>query len=94
MQRHKEAFKNAQFIILAVPTNFDEVKNFFDTSILDQIIKDIKNIDNTATIIKSTIPIGYTSNRCRIYNTDSIIFSRILREGQSLYDCLNPSRLF
>ena len=91
----KEAFKNAQFIILAVPTNFDEVKNFFDTSILDQIIKDIKNIDNTATIIiKSTIPIGYTSNQCRIYNTDSIIFSpEFLREGQSLYDCLNPSRI-
>ena len=91
----EEAFENANYIVLAVPTNFDDSKNSFDTSILDNVISDVKSINNSATvIIKSTIPIGYTSNICKIYKTESIIYSpEFLREGKTLFDSLYPSRI-
>ena len=87
--------ENSDFIILAVPTNFIEEKNSFDTSILKKLINDILKINKTALIvIKSTIPIGWTDNINKKYPNQNIIFSpEFLREGNALYDNLYPSRI-
>lgn len=93
--RKKESYKDSDFIVLAVPTNFDEITKNFDTSILDEVISDIKKINKTAClIIKSTVPVGYTSKVCESYKTDNIVFSpEFLREGNALKDNLEPSRI-
>ncbi len=91
----EEDFKDANLAILALPTNYDEVEKFFDTSFLDDAIKMIKSIRKDLPIlIKSTIPIGYTEGKNKEFNCDNIIFSpEFLREGRALYDSLHPSRI-
>lgn len=90
-----EDFKEADLVILALPTNYDEVEGFFDTSFLDDAIKMIKDIRaDLPILIKSTISIGYTEGKNREFACDNIIFSpEFLREGRALYDSLHPSRI-
>ena len=90
----KGIYKDAEVIILAPPTNYDPEKNFFDTSILESIIKDIKNENSEAIIvIRSTIPVGFVDEMNRRFSSNNIIFCpEFLREGNSLQDTLNPTR--
>lgn len=88
-------FEDSDLVVLSLPTNYNEDEKYFDTHFLDEAIKDIKFINKEVPIlIKSTIPIGYTRSMNNKYNCDNIVFSpEFLREGQALYDCLNPSRI-
>lgn len=91
----KVAYKDADLIIIATPTNYDENKNFFDTSSIESVLTELNQLKSLATIvIKSTIPVGYTESVREKYPDLTIVFSpEFLREGQALYDNLYPSRI-
>ena len=92
---YKDAFEGAEFIVISTPTNYDDEKNHFDTSSVEDIIQKVKSMGiDTTMVVKSTIPVGFIKNMKEKYGIDNIMFSpEFLREGKALYDNLYPSRI-